>query len=183
MFEISGDSLAAHVGQSFSNTDALGAHFFSEQDRFNTRLNYTALTWNHLLKRWNLPDSQANIYTWIGPALEQQSSTTHGGGIIGYEADWESRRYYGMNEGQLIFTPEGENFGTETVKVGIAPYLANFDDLTTFILYRAKYKDIGSREEWEFSPAVRLFYGSLFTEIGISHDGKVSGLLMAQIYF
>src|SRR5579871_5340821 len=46
-----------------------------------------------LLKRWNAPDSQANIYLGGGYGAETFAGQTQGVGMANFAADWENRKY------------------------------------------------------------------------------------------
>ena len=49
---------------------------------------------NFLLKRWNEPDSQANIYLSAGSGIERFNSKTSSAQLGEIVMDWERRKYY-----------------------------------------------------------------------------------------
>ena len=183
VFELDGDSYSAHLNHSFTSRTALGLHYYTMPQQDSGRFHNAGLTLNRLFKRWLLEDSQANLYGWAGPLLQRSDSRTNGGGVLGLQADWESRRLYSALEGQSMLVSGGVNYSYAKLRAGFAPYLSAYDGWHTFLIGQAQYKDAGSEHVWEFSPVVRVFRGPLLAELGISNRGNISGMLMAQVYF
>lgn len=49
---------------------------------------------NTLIKRWNLPDGQGNIFSMTGAGLARQGSNTQPAAWISILADYETRRVF-----------------------------------------------------------------------------------------
>src|SRR4051794_7027498 len=81
---------------------------------------------DYLAKRWNNPDSQANIYVYGGYGLVHFNDQNGTGGMVGVEADAESRKYFIMGKVESMLPSIGPNFNHVEARVGIAPYEAEF---------------------------------------------------------
>lgn len=178
-YEFKGDTHSFHFNHSFSNRFALGAHMMSIQDRDNERLYYYSPTANFQLKRWNNPDSQANIYILGGPAFEDSNS----GALLGYQLDWEDRRFYTATEGHFYEMSGSDDHSLMKFRAGVAPYIAPFDGFHTFLIMEAQREGFKSDEEWSYGPVARFFYDAYLLEIGVDNHGTMMGSAMLQVYF
>ncbi len=178
-YEFKGDNHSVHFNHSFSNRFALGAHLNSIQDKNKERLYYYSPTANFQIKRWNNPDSQANIYLLGGPAFEAGNK----GALVGYQLDWEDRRFYTATEGHFYEMSGSTDHSLMKFRAGVAPYIAPFDGFHTFLILEAQREGFKSEEEWSFGPVARFFYDAYLAEIGVDNDGEMMGSLMLQLYF
>jgi hypothetical protein len=55
--------------------------------------------------------------------------------------------------------------------IGVAPFLANSGELQGFLIVQAFYNSIDS-DPWIIGPMVRLFYKSIFVEVGSGYKGQ-----------
>lgn len=115
---------------------------------------------NLLAKRWNKPDSQANIYVMTGIGVQDETLSPY----LGAETDWESRRFY--------IAGIAEQFWTDTpstklkLRAGVAPYVAELDSLHTWFILQATQMSAGEESEQWVLPMIRLFKGNVLTEFG-----------------
>ena len=89
----------------------------------NYSIGYTAEYWrneewqfhgvqlNYLLKRWNMPKSQANFYfkSATGIAYSDKDNFDHDirpSGFTGLTFDWEDRDYYASYDNQLVYAKD-----------------------------------------------------------------------------
>src|SRR6185295_12715540 len=106
-----------------------------------------------------------------------QSGTAPLGGL---EADIESRKYFlmGMIEG---FVPTvGENFYLSSLRVGMAPYEAEFNEIATWLMLQAQHHP-SLTKDYAVTPLVRIFYKNFLVEAGVSFDGD--GMLNFMFHF
>jgi hypothetical protein len=151
-------------------TTAVGPFFDYYHGRANGEL--AGLQFNWLPKRWNNPDSQANLYLLSGLGVANHDGDAHLGGYIGTEADWESRRYYTAYEAR--YTDAGKSVKEEFQqkgRIGFAPYIAESGSLHTWLILEADHFP-EDNHPWTVIPTVRLFKGQYWAEAGISNRGR-----------
>jgi len=129
-------------------------------------LTFTGLQYNRLVKRWNGPESQANIYAKFGvgaadPFGEEDAQLA---GFIELAADWETRRYFA--EYKIRATDFADNQTVQhSARVGVAPYVGDFGDLHTWFMLQVDNhpdRDIPIAT----TPLLRFFKGVYLVELG-----------------
>ncbi len=175
MTGVSGDSFNLEFYRSYTAREAWGLHAMafdrSENDGF------AALQHNWLLKRWNLPNAQANTYAGIGAGVAKREGASARPAAVGaFRADYETRRIYTAFEVKGM-TSEAFNRSVTSVETGFAPYLAEFDELNTWIILQAKHTS-GMDDNFDLIPKLRFFKDNIFVEAGVTHRGKPMASLM-----
>ena len=66
------------------------------------------LHYNYRVKRWNMPDAQANIFWTAGAGVAFDDVASAGGdsepaAYVGIEADWENRRFYTLYQARAFW--------------------------------------------------------------------------------
>lgn len=125
---------------------------------------------DYLVKRWNEKDSQANIYLYGGFGALTFQSKTGTAGLVGAEADAESRKYYISGKYESMFSSVGENLHAGTVRLGIAPYEAEYGEIASWFMIQGQYHPALSKS-YAVTPLARFFYKSALFETGVSLDG------------
>ena len=171
MIELGEDMQMAELYHSITASQAFGAHAL-RLDGMGVRRDLMALQYNRLLKRWNLPEAQANIYAGIGGggAYERDTGQWSPAAVMIWQADYETRRIYTAYDGMAWFGDGFTHVGN-TVGIGVAPYLAEFDELNTWLLLKARYTTEFD-DKVEVMPMLRFFYRNLFLEVGANLDGQ-----------
>lgn len=141
---------------------------------------YTA-PFNYRLKRWNGAASQGNIYLWAGPGIRDTLGEEYFAADLGLQADWETRRIYTQFDSELLETEGSEDERTFRLRGGIAPYLAEFDELQTFLIAQTKFEPEGETE-WRSGPVVRFFYKKYLLEVGVDQKGDITATGMIHLY-
>src|SRR5688572_22285714 len=129
-----------------------------EYDR-DTKSHMDAGQWNYLVKRWNNPGSQANIFLQSGIGVAYESDNAEPAAYTGISADWESRRYFVMYQNHAMWAGDINDFVKHTARVGITPYIGDYGDIHTWLMLQADY-DAGKDDTFSLTPLVRLFSGS-----------------------
>ena len=140
---------------------------------------------NRLLRRWNAPDSQANLYLKLGAGAARgaflgEETETRPGGFVRVAADWEDRRAF--VSGALGTTAVSGMWMREaSARVGLAPYVAEFGALHAWLMVQADYRPDAPQargaETLTVTPLVRLFKGPVLVEAGWStNDEPLLGL-------
>lgn len=127
---------------------------------------------NILLKRWNNPASQANLYLKSGAGIAYKSDKADVSGFSGLAADWEDRRYFVSYENRFVYAGEFDKFAKHEARIGIAPYIGGHGDLHTWLMLQANYSP-GEKDDFSLTPLVRLFKGPTLIEVGYNFDGGI----------
>lgn len=137
-----------------------------------------ALQLNVLLKRWNNPSSQGNLYFRPGAGIAWDGDgSTEAAVYGGIGADWEDRRYYASYENEFLAAGDIERTARHKARVGVAPYVGGAGDLHTWLMLQADYEP-GGDDGFSVTPLVRMFKGTVLGEAGVNLDGGVFFHLM-----
>jgi hypothetical protein len=127
---------------------------------------------NYLLKRWNMPDSQANANLNAGLGVAHDEDAVNPAAYAGLSLDWESRRYFTSYENRFLWAEDTEKFARHKARVGIAPYIGGYGDVHTWLMVQTDY-DAGLKDSFSATPLVRLFKGTALVEAGYNLDGGI----------
>ncbi len=149
---------------------------------------------NFLLKRWNLPDAQGNIFASFGSGIVNSSKESvvglaHPGHVISQRAqysengnrfalqgDFETRQIYTSFKVDVQQTPLFFE-RTDTGQIGFSPFAHDYDDLAVwFVAQVRKYR--GMNDKTEAGAFVRLFKKNVWLEIGMNERRKSQMMLM-----
>lgn len=125
-------------------------------------LNYTGL-----IKRWNLPAAQANI--WFTGGLGEAHGRDASGLAYtpGIQFDAESTRLYFLARARMI-RADSINFDTAAIQAGFSFYEAGFDETQPWFVLEAKTIRNFS-PSLQVTPALRLINKNYFLELGITN--------------
>lgn len=148
-----------------------------EDGRFTREIAYARA--NLLVKRWNLPRAQANIFAW-GGAGSAEGSDFEGPELAtnaGLQLDAETLRWYGS------FKADWHHAGPfahriDTLQLGVAPYKHDYRRLATWLVVQGRQYTGGLYEGVEGALIVRFFRGPLWVEAGATFDGQPQAMLM-----
>lgn len=164
-----GDMSSLHVHYSPTFKDSIG--IYSERN-WDGDFQFTGVQYNRLVKRWNAPKSQGNLY--FKGALGSADPFGPGGselaGFIGVAADWETRRWFVSYEARgydLGF----DQFARQSARVGIAPYIGDYGDLHTWLMIQVENQPEAA-ETITTTPLVRFFKGVQMVEIGYTLESE-----------
>lgn len=176
------DANMMHVTYSPTAKYSVGyvAEFWREED-----WQFHGIQGNYLVKRWNQPASQANFYINASAGVahsdfESFDNKNEEAATIGMSIDWEDRRYFTSYENRATYAGDIDKFYMQKARVGIAPYVGDFGDLHTWLMLEVEHSP-DKRDEFTFTPLVRMFKGTYLGEVGVSDDGNL--LLNAVIQF
>ncbi len=136
-----------------------------------------AVQMNNLLKRWNNPDSQANLYikSGIGVAYSDKGAFDHEtdlAAFTGVATDWENRRFFISYENRYTDAGKIDDFFMQSARVGVAPYIGEYGDLHTWLMVQVDHKP-EARDHVTITPMVRLFKDVHLAEFGMNNKGEV----------
>lgn len=164
--------------RSYTASEAYGIHAmrfdFDDVEDFAVVMQH-----NWLLKRWNQPTAQANLYGGLGGGYGEAGD---GGGSLaglGYARfDYETRRIYTALDCKFFGSSDFTR-AVSTASLGFAPYKAEFDDLNTWLILKAEHVS-ESGEDIALIPEVRFFWKNYFLEFGVSTDGEFRTFFMVH---
>lgn len=138
---------------------------------------FHGLQLNYLAKRINKKGSQANFYLKSTAGLaysyfEAFDNDTELAGSIGVATDWETRRYFTSYENRLTYAGDIEKSFEQKARVGIAPYIGNYGDLHTWLMFEVDHNP-KREDELVYTPMVRFFKDVYMFEVGVSSNEDV----------
>jgi hypothetical protein len=127
---------------------------------------------NALLKRWNLPDGQGNIFSMTGGGVARQGNRNQAAAWTSILADYETRRWYFSYEPRWTYAGDIDNSFWQRAYAGFAPYLANYDQLNTWFLIKFDHHP-AKKDHFVVTPVIRFFYKTIWLEAGYSSNNHV----------
>ena len=133
---------------------------------------------NYLVKRWNLENAQANLFTWggIGGARVDDADDAFEWNA-GAQLDYETRRVYFSAKSDYHDSADLSH-RIDTLQLGLAPYRHHYEGLATWFVLQARDYTGGIRDGIEWAALLRLFKGSAWVEAGATTDGKLQAMFM-----
>lgn len=159
---------------SLSHEMALGVNYLKEakSEFYVPRINF-------LLQRWNYEDSQANIYLSLGTGYEKFENKNYSVNLGELVLDWETRKYYTYFQQTYLNRQNNQNsllanlnYSRSKLRLGVAPYLADFKDLSSWVIAQIDTNTLNTNEV-EMSQFLRFYYRNVLWEIGSNLDGKI----------
>jgi hypothetical protein len=148
-----------------------------EHGRFSRDIAYARA--NLLVKRWNLPDAQANVFAWggLGAARGSDFAGTRTATNAGVQADAESLWLYGSVKTGWEYASTFSH-RIDTVQLGVAPYKHDYHRLATWVVVQGRHYTGGIYEGIEGALLLRFFRGPLWVEAGATFDGMAQAMIM-----
>jgi len=127
---------------------------------------------NALLKRWNLPDGQGNIFAMTGAGEARQGSKNEPAAWLTLMGDYETRRVFFSYESRFMYARDIEKSAWQRAYAGFAPYLADYEQLNTWLLLRLDHHP-AKNDHFVVTPIIRFFYKTIWLEAGYSSNNHV----------
>lgn len=126
----------------------------------------TGLHYTGLLKRWNMPAAQANLWVAgsVGEAQGQHSGFSYTPSV---QFDIETTRLYFLAKARLI-RADGMRYDMAAVQAGFSLYETGFDQTQPWFVVEAKaMRD--TIPNMQITPALRLINKNYFVELGVTN--------------
>lgn len=156
----------------YTITPNYAAALYSKSERGGDEYEVIGPQLNTLIKRWNLPDGQGNIFNMSGAGIAHEGSDNEFAAWTSFLMDYETRRVFISYEPKLMYAGDVDKSFSQRARVGVAPYLANYDDLNTWFMVQADHNP-KKDDSFVVTPLVRLFYKTTLIEAGYSSNDKV----------
>src|SRR5205085_11001714 len=162
----------------FTPTEAFGIYMKQEENGREIFM-FTPES-NTLLKRWNLPDGQGNIFNMSGAGIATYHGNNQPALWTAFLADYESRRRFCSYKPRFVWNGNIEKSVWQRTRVGMAPYLADYNQLNTWIMFQVDHHP-AKHDHFVATPLIRFFYKTYLFEIGYQSDKHI--MLNWQIQF
>ena len=163
MQENNGMYSSLHLHYSPTATDSIGLYTENNWDMDTV---FTGLQYNRLVKRWNAPQSQGNLYLKLGAGAADPYGPAgqRAAGFAGLSADWETRRVF------VSYDVRARDYGSDqsvahAARFGLAPYVAGYGDLHTWAMVQVENHPEADNPV-QVTPLLRLFTGPVLVEAG-----------------
>ncbi len=164
-----GNHSSVHAHYSPTAADSIG--FYLERN-WEEDVSFAGLQYNRLVKRWNGPGSQGNLYgkLGVGQAKLFDTDVWRLSGFAEIAADWETRRWF--TEYRVRGTDFAKNKSVHhSVRLGVAPYIGDYGDLHTWLMLQVENHPEGDKTVTT-TPLIRLFKGVQMVELGYTIEQK-----------
>ncbi|MEM9102264.1 MAG: hypothetical protein AAGB12_08065 [Pseudomonadota bacterium] len=126
---------------------------------------------NYLIKRWNKPASQANVYLKSGTGWAfDKDNKNNLAAFTGVSLDWEDRRFFTSYSNRFLEAGQITQFFTQNARVGIAPYMGDYGDLHTWLMLQIDHQP-EKENALTTTFLARFFKGEYLVELGVTQDG------------
>ncbi len=162
------NSLHLHYSPTYRYSVGYKGEYFRKQ-----QIALNGIQLNNLLKRFNAPSSQANIYLKSSIGNANRSSLNALYGFTGIAADFETRKYFISYENR--YYKSGKSIISQfeqSLQVGFAPVVKNYGNIHSWIMLKV-YHQPASEDNFIATPMVRVFKGLHLAEIGVSSDKRI----------
>ena len=102
----------------------------------------------------NAEGAQANLYLFSGLGVAQ-SGSSEGLRHFGFQADWETRRWYLQASVDGYF--QDNPIHMMRSRVGFAPYLGAYNDVHTWLMLQTTVMNASGQSSLSYLPLVRFF--------------------------
>jgi hypothetical protein len=130
-------------------------------------------TYTRLLRRWNLPHAQANIWFvgGLGALRGDQTEHTMFAYTPGLQADYETTRIHVSGTARL-YRASGINNDFVSVRAGFSFFEAEYDETQPwFVLEARRMRNLS--DDVELTPMLRLVNKRFFIEGGVSNNREL----------
>ncbi len=174
------DMMDFQVSYSFTHKFGLGVDYGHDTMEGPER-NWAIARLNYLLKRWNGPDYQGNIYLSAGGGVGTKTNVTRPAIFGAVEADYETREIYFSGKASVTAAKDFQTFSYYQLRAGVAPYKADFEGFHSWIILQSQYFPNAASDRLRVGPLLRFFYRNVLWEVGVTT--KSSWIFNFMIHF
>jgi hypothetical protein len=159
------------VNYAFTPRDAVGPSllFMRSDDKTQTR-ELAEVAYTRLVKRWNMPDAQANVW-FVGGVGTVRGNDFDGSRAMaspGIQVDYETTRLYALATARL-YRGEGLRHDYAAVRLGFSFYEVDYDEVQPWFVVEAR-RMRGLSDKTEITPMLRLIHNRYFVEAGVNNS-------------
>ena len=162
------------VNYALTSRDAVGGgYLYMRSDDKTKNRELAEATYTRLLKRWNMPSAQANVW-FVGGVGAMRGNDFDGAKFAytpGLQADYETTRIYFSGAARL-YRASGIKHDFLSVRTGFSFYEAEYDETQPWLILEARHMR-GLSDKVEITPMLRLVNKRFFIEGGVSNNRDV----------
>ena len=169
----------AWVNYAVAPRDAVGGGgLYMRSDDKTKRRTLAELNYTRLLKRWNLPHAQANVWLFAGAGSITGNDFSGSKFAVapGLQVDYETTRIYLAATGRL-YRAEDLNHDFASVRAGFSFYEADYDEIQPWLVLEAR-RMRGLSDKTEVTPMLRLIHNRYFVEFGVNNAKQARANIM-----
>ena len=165
------------INYAITPRDAFGvsATYMRADDKSKSRT-LEEITYTRLLKRWNAPHAQANLWFMGGIGALQGTDKLAGEDndfdkfvySPGVQFDYETTRIY-FQASHRLYRASDINHDYTSVRAGFSFYESDYDKTQPWLILEARNMN-GLSEKIEITPMLRLINKSFFVEAGVNNS-------------
>jgi hypothetical protein len=163
----------AFANYALTTRDAIGvsALYMRSDDESKRRLLVDAI-YTRLLKRWNLPQAQANIWFMggLGNVTGNDFSSYRAMASPGIQVDYETTRVYASATARL-YRAQGINHDFASARLGFSFYEVDYDETQPWLIVEVRRMN-GLSDKTEVTPMLRLIHNRYFVELGVNNSSQ-----------
>jgi hypothetical protein len=159
----------AYANYALTPRDAIGisATWMRSDDRTLVR-EVDEVSYTRLLKRWNRPHAQANLWFMGGVGTLHRDGQSRTMATPGVQADYETTRVY-LAATHRLYRARDVNHDFSSLRAGFSFYEAPYDATQPWLILEAR-RMRGLSEQTEITPMLRLINKRYFVEAGINTE-------------
>lgn len=173
MGDISPNWQEVFVNYALTARDAAGATALSMRSDNGTKTRQvTEATYTRLVKRWNMPEAQANIW-FLGGIGNITGNDFSGSKTLvspGVQVDYETTRVY-VSATARLYRAEGINHDFASARAGFSFYEADYDQTQPWFILEVR-RMRGLTDKTEVTPMLRLIHNRYFVEFGVNNSSQ-----------
>ena len=173
MGDISPNWQEVFVNYALTARDAAGASalVMRSDDETKTR-QFTEAIYTRLIRRWNMPESQANIW-FIGGVGNITGNDFSGSKTMaspGIQVDYETTRIY-VSATSRLYRAQGLNHDFASARAGFSFYEVDYDQTQPWFILEVR-RMRGLTDKTEVTPMLRLIHNRYFVELGVNNASQ-----------
>jgi hypothetical protein len=173
MGDVSPNWQEVFVNYALTARDAAGASalVMRSDDETKTR-QFTEAIYTRLIRRWNMPESQANIW-FIGGVGNITGNDFSGSKTMaspGIQVDYETTRIYVAATARL-YRAQGLNHDFASARAGFSFYEVDYDQTQPWFILEVR-RMRGLTDKTEVTPMLRLIHNRYFVELGVNNASQ-----------
>ena len=161
------------VNYALTARDAPGASalVMRSDDGTKTR-QFTEATYTRLVRRWNMPEAQANIWFigGIGNITGNDFSGSKTMASPGIQVDYETTRIY-VSATSRLYRAQGLNHDFASARAGFSFYEVDYDQMQPWFILEVR-RMRGLTDKTEVTPMLRLIHNRYFVELGVNNASQ-----------
>jgi hypothetical protein len=161
------------VNYALTPRDAVGAStlYMRSHDESKSRQLVDA-TYTRLVKRWNLPNVQANVWFLggLGTVTGNDFSGSKAMTSPGVQVDYETTRIY-VSATARAYRAEGINHDFASARMGFSFFEVDYDETQPWLILEVRRMN-GLSDKTEVTPMLRLIHNRYFVELGANNSSQ-----------